>query len=76
MALRKILKTVPATRAGPIFRLVGSVDFKGKGIKHPLECVDPVIMVDYTGSFSGKGMNFGILESKCQLSIISDSIRS
>ena len=58
MALRKILKTVPATKAGPIFRLVGSLDFKDKGIKHPLESVDPVVMLDYTGSFSGKGKHF------------------
>ena len=55
MASRKILKSVPATKAGPIYRLVGSLDFKGQGIKHPLDSVDPVIMVDYTGKFSGKG---------------------
>ena len=56
MALRKILRSVPATKAGPIFRLVGSVDFKGQGINHPIEAVDPVIMLDYTGEFSGKGL--------------------
>ena len=55
MALRKIIKSVPATKSGPIIRLIGSVDFKGQGINHPLESVDPVILLDYTGKFSGKG---------------------
>jgi len=44
---RSVIRIVSPTSAGPLKRLVGSVDFKGKGTKHELEGVDPVVLCDY-----------------------------
>lgn len=57
MALRSIIKSVPPTKAGPLVRLVGSLDFKGQGKNHPLESVDPVVLCD-DGGLVGKGMYY------------------
>jgi len=46
-AARSVVRLVNPTKAGPLFRLVGSVDFKGKGTKHELEGLDPVVLCDY-----------------------------
>lgn len=55
MALRNIVKTVQASYDGHIYRLLGSVDCKGQGIKHELESLDPLIMIDYA-NVQGKGV--------------------
>ena len=54
MAARSIVRFVNSTPAGPIKRLVGSVDVKGQGTKHELEGLDPVVLCD-TASISGAG---------------------
>ncbi|XP_065051307.1 uncharacterized protein LOC135680983 [Rhopilema esculentum] len=54
-ALRSITNRVLATKAGPLQRLVGSLDFKGQGTKHPLVDVDPVMLCDI-GVINGKGL--------------------
>ena len=54
-AARSIVRCVLPTKAGPIHRLVGSLDFKGQGTKHELAGLDPVVLCDYTGTMSGAG---------------------
>lgn len=46
-AARSIVRVVNPTAAGPLKRLVGSLDFKGKGTKHELAGLDPVVLCDY-----------------------------
>ena len=43
---RTIEKVVPATKNGPINRLIGTVDIDGKGTTHSLPEVDPFILLD------------------------------
>ncbi|XP_059085380.1 uncharacterized protein LOC131882295 [Tigriopus californicus] len=50
-----VIKFVPATKTGPFSRLIGSLDFKGQGTKHPLEVLDPFVLCDDSGSIQGKG---------------------
>jgi len=45
MSGRKISKIVPAT-PGKIHRLIGTVDVDGNGTNHPLDQVDPFILLD------------------------------
>jgi len=45
-ASRSIVRFVAATSAGPIKRLVGTVDIKGKGTAHELAGLDPVVLCD------------------------------
>lgn len=47
MTSRTIKKIVPATATGKITRLIGTVDIDGSGTNHPLESVDPFILLDY-----------------------------
>ena len=54
MAARSIVRIVNPKSMGPLKRLVGSVDCKGKGTEHELEWMDPVILCD-TASLSGAG---------------------
>lgn len=44
---RTVAQTIPATSSGPIWRLVGTVDIDGRGTEHPLEAVDPFMLLDY-----------------------------
>ena len=44
---------VPATPTGPLLRLIGGLDCKGKGTDHPLLEVGPVCLLD-RGSIVGK----------------------
>lgn len=53
-APRSIVRFVAATKMGPLMRLIGSTDFKGKGTKHELEALDPVVLCDFA-SISGAG---------------------
>eukprot|EP00095_Tigriopus_kingsejongensis_P000373 maker-scaffold319_size207808-snap-gene-1.17 protein:Tk00373 transcript:maker-scaffold319_size207808-snap-gene-1.17-mRNA-1 annotation:"predicted protein" len=50
-----VTKFVPVSKAGPFTRLIGSLDFKGQGTKHPLAELDPFILCDDSGSIQGKG---------------------
>eukprot|EP00571_Detonula_confervacea_P005062 CAMPEP_0172325512 /NCGR_PEP_ID=MMETSP1058-20130122/54245_1 /TAXON_ID=83371 /ORGANISM="Detonula confervacea, Strain CCMP 353" /LENGTH=303 /DNA_ID=CAMNT_0013042085 /DNA_START=132 /DNA_END=1043 /DNA_ORIENTATION=+ len=43
---RQMARTVPATKKGPIARLIGTVDIDGNGTNHPLEQVDPFMLLD------------------------------
>ena len=54
-ALRAATRRVLPCKAGPLLRLVGTVDFKGKGTKHELADVDPVVLCDI-GVINGKGL--------------------
>ena len=54
-ALRSVTKKVLACKAGPLLRLVGTTDFKGKGTKHEIADVDPVMLCDI-GAMEGKGL--------------------
>jgi len=59
-ALRAVTKRVLPGKAGPLLRLIGTVDFKGKGTKHELADVDPVVLCDI-GVIEGKrGPSFGM----------------
>ena len=53
-ALRAVTRKVLPTKAGPLLRLVGTVDFKGQGTRHELTDVDPVVLCDI-GVLEGKG---------------------
>jgi len=53
-AARSIVRMVTPTGAGPLKRLVGSVDIKGQGTSHELEGLDPVVLCDFA-AISGKG---------------------
>jgi len=46
-AARSVVRFVAPTKAGPLKRLVGSVDFKGQGTQHELAGLDPVVLCDY-----------------------------
>lgn len=46
MSGRKIAACVPATKKGPISRLIGTTDIDGKGTTHSLEHVDPFMLLD------------------------------
>lgn len=50
-----VIKFVPATKTGHFSRLIGSLDFKGQGTKHSLECLDPFVLCDDSGLIQGKG---------------------
>ena len=54
-AARSIVRCVNPTKAGPLTRLVGSLDVKGQGTKHELEGLDPVVLCDYSGVIAGAG---------------------
>lgn len=54
-ARRSIIQSIVPTKAGPFTRLVGSLDFKGQGTKHPLEAVDPIVLCDDGGRKIGVG---------------------
>lgn len=54
-ALRAVTQRVLASKAGPLLRLIGTVDFKGQGTKHELADVDPVLLLDI-GVIEGKGL--------------------
>ena len=54
--LRSITKRVLGTQAGPLQRLIGTTDCKGKGTKHPLAEVDPVFLCDTGKPMEGKGL--------------------
>jgi len=43
---RLITRTVAATITGPLERMVGSLDCRGKGTNHPLPQVDPVVLCE------------------------------
>jgi len=47
MSGRQIAQVVSATQSGPISRLIGTVDVDGQGTQHPLEQVDPFMLLDY-----------------------------
>uniref|UniRef100_A0A7S4LI68 Pirin N-terminal domain-containing protein n=1 Tax=Eutreptiella gymnastica TaxID=73025 RepID=A0A7S4LI68_9EUGL len=53
MAQRSVIRVVPATPTGPLLRLIGGLDCKGKGTDHPLLEVGPVCLLD-RGSIVGK----------------------
>lgn len=44
---RTITKVVSATNNGKITRLIGTLDMDGSGTNHPLEAVDPFVLLDY-----------------------------
>jgi len=52
-AARSIVRVVKPTPTGPLMRLVGTTDCKGKGTVHELEGLDPVVLCDYA-SLTGK----------------------
>ena len=54
MAARSVVQRVLATKAGPLQRLIGTTDFRGKGTTHPLAALDPIVLCDI-GAMSGKG---------------------
>merc|ERR1711971_345336 len=43
---RLITRSVAATMTGPLERMVGSLDCRGKGTNHPLPQVDPVVLCE------------------------------
>lgn len=47
MSSRKIAQVVPPTTSGPITRLIGTLDIDGKGTDHPLDQVDPFMLLDF-----------------------------
>jgi redox-sensitive bicupin YhaK (pirin superfamily) len=47
MTSRTIKKIVPATKTGKITRMIGTLDIDGSGTNHPLESVDPFILLDH-----------------------------
>lgn len=47
MSSRSIKKVVAATNNGKITRLIGTLDIDGSGTNHPLESVDPFILLDH-----------------------------
>ncbi|KAL9181733.1 hypothetical protein ACHAXT_012076 [Thalassiosira profunda] len=51
---RKISRVVTPTRSGPVFRLVGTLDCDGAGTDHPLDNVDPFMLLD-CGTISKDG---------------------
>ncbi|XP_065051306.1 uncharacterized protein LOC135680982 [Rhopilema esculentum] len=53
--LRSIASRVLASKAGPLQRLIGSLDIKGQGTEHSLADVDPVMLCDI-GVLNGKGL--------------------
>jgi len=59
-AARSIVQFVSPTGAGPLKRLVGSLDFKGKGTKHDLEGLDPVVLCDYAAITGAGQPPFGL----------------
>jgi len=46
-AARRIIQVVKPTPTGPLLRLVGTVDCKGKGTTHELAGLDPVVLCDF-----------------------------
>jgi len=58
-AARSIVRFVTPTGAGPLKRLVGSLDIKGQGTKHELEGVDPVVLCDYAAITGAGNPPFG-----------------
>merc|ERR1719414_335688 len=53
-AARSIVRVVKPTKAGALFRLVGTVDVKGKGTVHELAGLDPVVLCD-SAALTGQG---------------------
>lgn len=52
---RKIASSIPATNKGSLNRIIGTTDIDGNGTHHPLEQVDPFLLLDH-GSISKHGM--------------------
>jgi len=52
-AARKVASKINPTKAGPLLRLVGGLDMKGKGTNHPVLEVDPVVLCD-SATIQGK----------------------
>jgi len=60
MSARSIVRFVAATAAGPLKRLVGTVDCKGKGTEHELASLDPVMLCDFASIHGAGNPPFGL----------------